>query len=161
MNMRTNDVESVVARVPAAAPEEAAAHFGARLRYETDVSDVHADLSAGVPGVVVVDSRGDEAWRRGHLPGAVHLPTADIPRLAAQRIPADATVVVTYCWGPGCNGATRAAYELARLGYPVKEMIGGYQYWVEEGFAVQTPAGLTTRPANPLTTLTTEPGCDC
>ncbi len=152
---------SVVARVPAARPEEAAAHFGARLRYETDVSDVHADLSGGVTGVVVVDSRGDEAWRQGHLPGAVHLPTAEIPRLHAQRIPAGAAVVVTYCWGPGCNGATRAAYELARLGYPVKEMIGGYQYWVEEGFAVQTPTGLTTRPANPLTALATGISCDC
>jgi rhodanese-related sulfurtransferase len=158
---------SVVARVPAAEPREAAAHFAARLRYETDVSDVHADLTAGEPGVVVVDSRGENAWRQGHLPGAVHLPTGDIARLAARRIPAGATVVVTYCWGPGCNGATRAAYELARLGYPVKEMIGGYQYWVEEGLPVQTPTGLTSRPANPLTALA--PGtvsasgiaCDC
>jgi hypothetical protein len=70
-------------------------------------------------------------------------------------------VVVTYCWGPGCNGATRAAYELARLGYPVKEMIGGYQYWVEEGFAVQTPTGLTTRAANPLMGLASGISCDC
>ena len=152
---------SVVARVPAARPEEAAAHFGARLRYETDVSDVHADLSARVAGVVVVDSRGEEAWRQGHLPGAVHLPTAEVPRLHAQRIPAGAAVVVTYCWGPGCNGATRAAHELARLGYPVKEMIGGYEYWVEEGFPVQTSAGLTTRPANPLTALANGISCDC
>src|SRR5258706_491947 len=116
---------------PPRPPGEAAAHFGARLRYEPDVSAVHAALSAGVPGLVVVDSRGQDAWRQGHLPGAVHLPAADIARLARQRIPADATLVVTYCWGPGCNGATRAAYEFARLGYRVKEMIGGYQYCVE------------------------------
>ena len=32
----------------------------------------------------------------------------------------------------------------AHLGYPVKEMIGGYQYWVEEGLPVRTPVGLTT-----------------
>jgi rhodanese-related sulfurtransferase len=152
---------SAVTRVPAADRREAAAHFAARLRYETDVSDVYADLTAGVPGLVVVDSRGDEAWRQGHLPGAVHLPTVDIARLAARRVPADATVVVTYCWGPGCNGATRAAYELASLGYPVKEMIGGYQYWVEEGLPVQTPAGLTTRAANPLTTVVSAVSCDC
>ena len=161
MSSQTQDVVSVVARVPAAAPEEAVAHFGAKLRYETDVSDVHADLTLGVPGVVVVDSRGDDAWRQGHLPGAVHLPTADIPRLARERIPADATVVVTYCWGPGCNGSTRAAYELARLGYPVKEMIGGYRYWVEEGLPVQTPTGLATWPVNPLTAVVNGASCDC
>jgi len=70
-------------------------------------------------------------------------------------------VVVTYCWGPGCNGSTRAAYELARLGYPVKEMIGGYQYWVEEGLPVQTPTGLTTWPVNPLTAVAGGASCDC
>ncbi len=154
-------MDSVVTRVPAAEPAEAAAHFAARLRYETDVSDVHADLSAGVPGVVVVDSRGERAWRQGHLPGAVHLPTADIARLAARRLPPDPTVVVTYCWGPGCNGATRAAYELARLGYRVKEMIGGYQYWVEEGLPVQTPDGLVSRPVNALTAVVAGASCDC
>jgi rhodanese-related sulfurtransferase len=131
---------SRVLGVPAAEPVEAAAHFGAKLRYETDVSDVHADLSAGVPGLVVVDSRGDDAWRQGHLPGAVHLPTADIARLAASRIPADAKVVVTYCWGPSCNGSTRAAHALARLGYPVKEMIGGYEYWVRDGHPIDKEA---------------------
>jgi hypothetical protein len=35
--------------------------------------------------------------------------------------------VVTYCWGPGCNGngVTRAALVLARPGHPVRAMIGG------------------------------------
>ena len=47
--------------------------------------------------------------------------------------------LVTYCWGPGCNGATKAALELARLGRPVREMIGGYEYWQREGHPVITP----------------------
>ena len=128
---------SLVLRVPAAEPADAAAHFGAKLRYETDVSDVYADLSAGVPSLVVVDSRDEDAWRQGHVPGAVHLPTADIPRLAASRIPPDAKLVVTYCWSPACNGSTRAAYALAQLGYPVKEMIGGYQHWVRDRHPVE------------------------
>ncbi|MCZ2810804.1 rhodanese-like domain-containing protein [Modestobacter sp. VKM Ac-2979] len=59
--------------------------------------------------------------------------------------------VVTYCWGPGCNGATRAALALARLGHPVREMIGGFEYWAREGLPVETATG-TTRPAvDPLT----------
>jgi rhodanese-related sulfurtransferase len=36
-----------------------------------------------------------------------------------------------YCWGPGCNGATKAAMQLSALGFPVKEMIGGMEYWAE------------------------------
>ncbi|HEX4701891.1 MAG TPA: rhodanese-like domain-containing protein [Pseudonocardiaceae bacterium] len=53
---------------------------------------------------------------QGHIPGALHLPTADIPDRAGDPVPRDAEVV-TYCWGPGCNGATRAALAFARLGY--------------------------------------------
>jgi rhodanese-related sulfurtransferase len=125
-------------------------HFSSRLRFETDVSDVHHDLHAATPGLVVVDSRGTEAWDQGHLPGAVHLPTREIAASAASVVPAGSSVV-TYCWGPGCNGATRAALEFAKLGYQVKEMIGGYEYWVREGFAVQDLKGERSRPADELT----------
>jgi rhodanese-related sulfurtransferase len=143
---------SAVLSVPPADPARAAAHFAGRLSFEADVSDVHADLEAGVAGLVVVDSRSDLAWRQGHLPGAVHLPTAEIAARASALVPAGA-VVVTYCWGPGCNGATRAALEFARLGFPVKEMIGGYEYWAREGFPVQTADGLRVRPVDDLTAL--------
>ena len=60
-------------------PAAAAAHFAARLAFETDVSDVHAALQSGRPGFVLLDSRGDEAWAQGHVPGALHLPGREIP----------------------------------------------------------------------------------
>ncbi|WP_410813177.1 rhodanese-like domain-containing protein [Micromonospora sp. 067-2] len=146
--------------VPAADPATATAHFLARLAVETDVSDVHADLSARTPGLVVVDSRGEAAWEQGHLPGAVHLPTAEIANRAAGLIPAG-SAVVTYCWGPGCNGATRAALEFARLGHPVKEMLGGFEYWVREGLPVVTGGGVTRRPVDDLTAPRSTITCDC
>ena len=98
-----------VLRVAPATPAEAAAHFRAGLAFHADVSDVAATLAAdGDPGFVVLDSRSTAAWDQGHIPGAVHLPTALIPEQAEQLL--DRSVpVVTYCWGPGCNGATRAA----------------------------------------------------
>ncbi|MGW3853917.1 rhodanese-like domain-containing protein [Micromonospora arida] len=146
--------------VPPADPATAAAHFRNRLSVETDVSDVHADLSARTPGLVVVDSRGAAAWAQGHLPGAVHLPTAEIATRAADLIP-PGSAVVTYCWGPGCNGATRAALEFARLGHPVKEMLGGFEYWAREGLPVVTEAGVTRRPVDDLTAPSTTITCDC
>ena len=152
---------SAVTAVPAAATEEAVRHFAARLAFETDVSDVAADLAAGTPGIVVVDSRSAESWVQGHVLGAVHLPTAEIAELAADLIPRDATVV-TYCWGPGCNGATRAALEFARLGYRVKEMIGGFEYWAREGFPVETRSGeVERRAADPLTAPVGTLTCGC
>ncbi|OJF10353.1 rhodanese-like domain-containing protein [Couchioplanes caeruleus] len=150
---------SNVLATPPASAEQAAAHFAARLRFETDVSDVHADLEARVDGLVVVDARGAAAWQRGHLPGAVHLPTAEIPARATQVVPIGGTVVITYCWGPGCNGATRAALAFATLGYRVKEMLGGYEYWVREGFPIGTPDGIHRRPVDDLTAVGIS--CDC
>ncbi|MEV6036330.1 rhodanese-like domain-containing protein [Nonomuraea sp. NPDC052116] len=138
----------------------ALAHFAARLAFETDVSDVAADLAAGVPGVVVIDSRSRESWDQGHIEGAVHLPTAEIAVRATGLVPGEA-MVVTYCWGPGCNGATRAALEFAKLGYRVKEMIGGFEYWAREGFPVETASGVTRRPVDALTAPVSGAACAC
>ncbi len=140
-----------------ASPAAAVEHFAARLSFETDVSDVHADLAAGRPGLVLVDVRDAAAWAQGHLPGALHVPRR---RIAPGCVPPDA-LVVTYCWGPGCNGATRGALAFARLGHRVKEMIGGYEYWVREGFAVRTPDGVERRPADPLTAPGSGIACAC
>jgi rhodanese-related sulfurtransferase len=133
----------------------AIAHFAAKLEFETDPSDVAAALQTG-QDFVLIDSRSDAAWERGHVRGAVHLSTAQITSRAADVV-AQGTPVVTYCWGPGCNGATRAALEFAKLGYPVREMIGGYEYWVREGLPVD---GAAPAAADPLTTVVTI-GCEC
>jgi rhodanese-related sulfurtransferase len=130
--------------------QAAVAHFAERLAYETEVSDVAADIGAGVTGWVLIDSRSQESWDQGHVPGALHLPTREISSRAAIVVP-DGVSVVTYCWGPACNGATRAALEFAKLGYPVKEMIGGFEYWVREGLPVETADGIERRESDPLT----------
>ena len=148
------------ASVPQVDNAAAIAHFAARLALETDVSDVAADLAAATPGVVVVDSRSRESWDQGRIAGAIHLPTGEIAARAPAVVPRDATVV-TYCWGPGCNGATRAALEFARLGYRVKEMLGGFEYWAREGFAVETASGVTRRPADALTAPVSGIECGC
>ncbi|MFD4422636.1 rhodanese-like domain-containing protein [Agromyces sp. NPDC058484] len=135
-----------------AAPAEAAAHFRGRLAVESDVSDVAAALAGPEPGFVLVDTRSDAAWAQGRVPGAIHLPGRRIAAEAAERIPAG-TPVVVYCWGPGCNGATRAALEFALLGHPVKEMLGGFEYWVREGFVYETAEGLAQSPADALTNV--------
>lgn len=131
-------------------PAAAAAHFARRLAVETDVSDVHAAMGSGDPGFVLLDSRSREAWDQGHVPGAVHLPGREVAARAEAEL--DRSVpVVTYCWGPGCNGATRAALALALLGFRVREMIGGLEYWAREGLPVETAGGPTRPVVDPLT----------
>ncbi|MFC9861247.1 MULTISPECIES: rhodanese-like domain-containing protein [unclassified Streptomyces] len=150
-----------VLRVPPASPAAAAAYFGASLAFHADVSDVAAALaSEDAPGFVVLDSRSTASWDQGHVPGAVHLPTALVPERAAALLD-PAVPVVTYCWGPGCNGATRAALALAELGYQVKEMLGGFEYWAREGFAYETWEGVGQRTADALTAPVDAEDCGC
>jgi rhodanese-related sulfurtransferase len=139
----------------------AAAFFAAHLEFQTDVSDVHRALHEPEPGFVLIDTRTVASWDQGHIPGALHLPTAEIPARAADLLD-PAVPVVTYCWGPGCNGATKAALALVLAGYQVREMIGGAEYWIREGFPLRTPDGDVANPADPLTSALAAPvACGC
>ena len=154
-------------------PAEAAVHLRARLAFETDASDTYAALSSGAPGFVLVDTRSLESWNLGHARGAVHVPLTDLATHVPAEFGADSAFVV-YCWGPGCNGATNAGLVLSELGYSVREMIGGFEYWAREGLPVDkvvtdaAGASLTiddTRVVDPLTsprpTRAQRLACDC
>jgi rhodanese-related sulfurtransferase len=132
--------------------ETAAAFFAAKLRHETDPSDVVAARAAG-ERLVLVDVRSDESWAQGHAPGAIHLPAEQLSaRLDELPPPDDDPNLVVYCWGPGCNGSTKAALALTRAGYrTVRELIGGFEYWAREGLAIETATGRTRRPIDDLT----------
>ncbi|WP_309069275.1 rhodanese-like domain-containing protein [Microbacterium sp.] len=134
--------------LPTADTADAVDWFARKLRHETDPSDVAAARAAGEQ-VTLVDVRNQASYDQGHVPGARHIPRPELAERHAEL--AGLPNVVVYCWGPACNGATRAALELSRLGYPVKEMIGGFEYWAREGLAIQSADGRSRRPVDPLT----------
>ena len=126
---------SPVTEVPAADSLAALAHFEALLGFETDCWDVHESLESGEPGFVLLDVRSPELFREGHVPGAVSLPHRRLTDRNLAEYPPD-TLFVVYCAGPHCNGADKAAVRLARLGRPVKKMIGGITGWTNDGFTL-------------------------
>ncbi|WP_353665727.1 rhodanese-like domain-containing protein [Microbacterium sp. che218] len=126
---------------------DATLFFSARLAHETDPSDVYAAQKAG-ERFVLVDVRGDEAWQQGRISGAMHMPYRFISDRAPDEIPIDMPVVV-YCWSPGCNAGVKGALAFAQLGYEVREMIGGYEYWVREGQPFENDRGPCDRVFDP------------
>lgn len=126
---------------------DALAYFSAKLALETDASDVYAAQKAGEP-FVLVDVRGDDAWAQGRIRGAIHLPYREIAERAPRELD-PATPVVVYCWSPGCNAGAKGAVEFAKLGYAVREMIGGYEYWVREGQPTENDEGALPRVFDP------------
>jgi rhodanese-related sulfurtransferase len=128
-------MHSKVLATEAANSSDTISHFSKRLSLETDCSDVHEDLSAGIHGFVVLDVRGPISYAKGHVPGAYNMPHRNITSESLEAW-ASATLFIVYCAGPHCNGADKAALRIATLGRPVKMMIGGITGWIDEGFSL-------------------------
>jgi rhodanese-related sulfurtransferase/ketosteroid isomerase-like protein len=126
---------SPVTAVAAAPAEESRQNFGQRLAHETDPADVWKAIETGTVDFVLVDCRPRASYDKAHLPGAVSLPVREIDPAQVAALPQG--LLVTYCWGPSCNAATKGAYRLAAFGRQVKELIGGLEYWIREGHPVE------------------------
>lgn len=131
------------------------AFVDAKLAYEIDaVAAAEAQASGAA---VIVDSRKQRSWDHGHVAGALHL-AADTPDARLATLPRDRTLIV-YGWGPGCNGATHTARRLITAGFDVRELIGGYEYWVRNGFAVEQAGAVTRHEADLLVTAEQSQSC--
>lgn len=65
--------------------------------------------------------------------------TATTARLDGEAL------IVTYCDGIGCNGSTKGALNMLELGFRVKEVIGGIEWWERDGYPLEGAAA--ARPA--------------
>ena len=101
---------------------------------EEDFRETKKRLDAGEK-IIVVDTREDSEWARGHIPGAIHLGKGVIERDIEKTVPEKETTVVLYCGG-GYRSAL-AADNLQKMGYRnVISMDGGWRGWTEAGFPI-------------------------
>lgn len=101
---------------------------------EADFRDIKKRLDAGEK-MIVVDTREDNEWAKGHIPGAVHLGRGVIERDVETTIPDKNATLVLYCGG-GFRSAL-AADNLQKMGYKnVISMDGGWRGWTESNFPV-------------------------
>ena len=101
---------------------------------EQDYRETKKRLDAGEK-IILVDTREDSEWARGHIPGAIHLSRGVIERDIEKTIPDKETTVVLYCGG-GFRSAL-AADNLQKMGYRnVISMDGGWRGWTEAGFPI-------------------------
>jgi rhodanese-related sulfurtransferase len=105
----------------------------ARIK-EENYLETKKRLDAGEK-IIMVDTREDSEWARGHIPGAIHLGKGVIERDIEKTIPDKEAVVVLYCGG-GFRSAL-AAENLQKMGYRnVVSMDGGWRGWTEAGFPI-------------------------
>src|ERR1044072_3365172 len=108
--------------------------YEAKLQYEIDTWDLNEALGRG-DKIHLVDTRSPQAYENGHLPGAVNIPHRTMSPATTAHLDKEA-LIVTYCDGIRCNGSTKGALNMVRLGFRVKELIGGLDCWRFDGYPV-------------------------
>jgi rhodanese-related sulfurtransferase len=102
-------------------------HYANKLAYEIDAWDLKTALENG-ENLIVIDTRSFQAFAAEHIPGAMSLPHRTMSEITTVHLDRDA-LVVTYCDGIGCNASTKGALNMAKLGFRVKELMGGLDWW--------------------------------
>ena len=107
-------------------------HYESKLAFETDPSDLFEAMNIGEM-IIPVDVRRPAAFAKERIPGAINIPHRTINSENTKSLRKD-VVYVTYCDGIGCNASTKGALKLASLGFNVKELIGGIEWWKLDGY---------------------------
>ena len=115
------------------------AHYENKLKYETDSWDLFDGLSKN-ENIIVVDARSAEAYALEHIPSSINIPHRNMSADTTRNLDPGA-LIVTYCDGIGCNASTKGALNMARLGFRVKELIGGLDWWRRDGYATKGMQG--------------------
>src|SRR5258708_2249768 len=106
--------------------QQAIDHFERKLNFETGPIGLDRMIKSGEP-VQIIDLRTPELYAKGHVPGALSIQFDDLESNLGT-LNKDVTTVV-YCYDIVCSLSTKAALELAKKGYQVKELVGGFEEW--------------------------------
>lgn len=110
-------------------------HYEDKLAYEMDPSDLFDALNKGEK-IVAIDTRKPFGYEAEHIPTAINIPHREMNEITTQNLHRD-VIYVTYCDGIGCNASTKGALNMARLGFNVRELIGGIEWWKFDGYATE------------------------
>lgn len=115
--------------------KEQIAYYEQKLKFEMDAWDLFESIHQGEK-IMVLDARSSEAYVQEHIPGSINIPHREMAPDKTMHL--DKTYLyVCYCDGIGCNASTKGALNMAKLGFKVKELIGGLDWWKRDGYETE------------------------
>lgn len=113
---------------------DAVKYFEGKLAFEIGPIGLSFALRDKEP-VQIIDLRTPELYEKGHIPGAINILFENLEK-NLDKLSKDKTTVV-YCYDIVCHLSTKAAILLAKKGYKVKELAGGYEEWTSHDLTVE------------------------
>jgi len=114
-------------------------HYENKLAFEMDPSDLFDALNNGEK-VIALDARKAFGFEEEHIPNAINIPHREMSPETTSHLDKE-ILYVTYCDGIGCNASTKGALNMTKLGFKVKELIGGIEWWKFDGYATEGNQG--------------------
>jgi rhodanese-related sulfurtransferase len=118
--------------------EQQLKHYSDKLAFEIDSSDLRVALDQREL-IVVVDARSTKSYLEEHIPGAINIPHRTMTEESTRQLDRSRLYVI-YCDGIGCNASTKGALNLTKLGFRVKELMGGLDWWKRDGYKTEGSA---------------------
>ncbi len=103
-------------------------HFENKLAFEMGPFELNHALELKSP-MQIIDLRMPEMYAEGHIPGSLNIDYEGLEKHLSKLSKDKPTVV--YCYSIVCQLSAKAALLLAKKGYPVRELIGGWESWVK------------------------------
>ncbi len=104
-----------------------------KLAYEMDASDLYEAFENSTT-YIALDTRQSFGYEKEHIPTAIHLPHREMTTESTKHLD-KSKIYVCYCDGIGCNASTKGALKMTKLGFKVKELLGGIEWWKFDGYA--------------------------
>ena len=118
-------------------------YYEDKLKYEIDSWDLSEALKAG-DLVAVIDARALSAYEKEHIPTAINIPHKTMTEDTTKHLDKE-ILYVTYCDGIGCNASTKGALNMTKLGFKVKELLGGLDWWIRDGYETKGLEGRNSK----------------
>jgi rhodanese-related sulfurtransferase len=120
-------------------------YYQNKLDFEMDPYDLFYALKNG-ENVIPLDARQSFGFNKEHIPNAINIPHREMNENTTRHLDKTKTYVC-YCDGIGCNASTHGALKMTKLGFKVKELIGGIEWWKFDGYTTEVAQSSVDLPA--------------
>ncbi len=109
--------------------------FEEKIKYEIDPYSVRKIVDLKDTNYVIVDVWDIGSYKAGHIPTSINIPSNELDK-HLNKLPKNKKLIL-YCYHVVCFAAPKAALHLAKKGYDVMEMVGGFEEWQKHGHPVE------------------------